>query len=370
VVGDRWLGGNWRPGHGGAAQAPAALIRFVPSSRTRRLPGRVKECPSAGSYIRMAGTRPTEWRLGARRYGHLRTGSTRGPGPRSIRDIGDDRLLAPLRRHRGWTLLGLVVAAVAAATRFAAIGVLPPSIKIKPFAHADASTQVELTTTWSSAASNREPYDPLSTQTYALADMVDSPEITRYVARAAGLPASKIGVLGPLWTELWRSQQWASGPQRDRQITIEKDPYQITINQESTLPGDGPGPGPGPPIIDVLTQAPTPETATRLAAAVAVGLSAYIQHAQATGGVPERDRYYVRQLVPVSVAPARASQLANVGLFTFLAVFVLWCGAEIAVSSLLRDLRAAAAASKVGAGTDRSSESGPFSTGTRWSLET
>jgi hypothetical protein len=258
-----------------------------------------------------------------------------------IRADADERLLAPLRRHRGWTLLGLIVAAVAAATRFASVGVLPPSIKIKAFAHASASTKVVLGETSSFGYSNtsREPYGALSTRTYALADMVDSPELTEYVARAAGLPASQIGILGPRWVELQREQQFPSGPQRDRQITIEKDPYQVTIDQETTQAGEGPGPGSGPPVIDVETQAPSTELAARLARAVPAALAAYVEQTQATAGVPERDRYNVVQLVPVSIAPARKSQLADVGAFTFFAILVLWCGAQVAVASLMRDLR-------------------------------
>jgi hypothetical protein len=231
---------------------------------------------------------------------------------------------------------------------------------MKAFPHATASTQVGLATSGLSAYSQRQSFDPLSTRAYALADMVGSPQITEYVARAAGLPASKIGVLGPLWTELWRSQQWATGPKRASQIVIEKDPYQITINQESTLPNEGPGPGPGPPVIDVQAQAPSTEAAARLASAVPAALSDYVRHLQASSGIPAQDRFTVAQLVPVSVAPARKSQLADVAIFTFLAVFVLWCGAEIAVSSLTRDLRARAGAAKVGDITDRSSKNGAF----------
>ena len=254
-----------------------------------------------------------------------------------IRDNANDRLLAPLRRHRGWTILGLIVAAVATATRFAAIGILPPSLKLKPFAHATATTKVVLGETSSFGYSRtwREPYSALSTRTYALADMLSSPGIIDYVARAARLPASKIGILGPQWVELQREQQFPSGPQRDHQIVIEKDPYQITVDQETTQPGEGPGVGPGPPVIDVEIQAPTTETAARLASAVPQALHAYVEHTQATAGVPEQQRYDVNQLVPVSVSPARKSQLADVGIFTFFAVLVLWCGAVIAVASFV-----------------------------------
>ena len=185
-----------------------------------------------------------------------------------------------------------------------------------------------------------------------------SPEITGYVARAAGLPVSKIGILGPQWVELQRDQQFPSGPQRDREIVLEKDPYQITIDQETTQPGEGPGPGAGPPVIDVETQAPSEEIAARLASAVAPALHAYLQHTQATAGVPERERYDVSQIAPVSVSPARKSQLADVAAFTFFAVFVLWCGAQIAVFALIRDLRTTTAEMEGRAGPDRWSDSG------------
>jgi hypothetical protein len=308
----------------------------------------------------MTRLRPTAGRLAARQRLDLRTASASGSGLGSVRNHGDDGLLAPLRRHRRWTLVGLIVAALATATRFASIGILPPSINVKPFAHATASTKLALGEPSFGYSRNwREPYSVLSTPTYALADMTYSPLITEYVARAARLPASKIGILGPQWIELQRTQQFPSGPQRDRQITIENDPYQITIDQETTFQGEGQGKGVGPPVIDVVTQAHSAEVAARLASAVYAALHAYVEQAQAMAGVPERYRYNVSQLVPVSVSPARKSQLATVGVFTFFAVLVLWWGAEVAVASLLRDLRTAAAL-KARDSSDRCSDSGPL----------
>ena len=311
----------------------------------------------------MTGLRPTASRLGVRHRLHRWAASPgSGPGSTRIRGNTDDRLLAALRRHRGWTFLGLIVAAVAMATRFAAIGILPPSFKLKPFAHATASTKLVLgaNSSYGYTKNSREPYSALATRAYTLAEMVASPEITEYVARAAGLPVSKIGILEPQWVELQRDQQFPSGPQRDRQIIIEKDPYQITIDQETTQPGEGPGPGSGPPVIDVETQAPSSELAARLADAVTPALHAYLQHMQATSGVPERERYDVSQIVPVSVSPARKSQLGDVAVFTFLAVFVLWCGAEIAVFSLIKDLRTTTSGPKGRDGSDRWFDSGPL----------
>lgn len=341
-----------------AAPRGTQATRPRPSTAVLQPTKCVKDLAFPCGYIGMAGVRPTRGRLGARWHRHARAGSIPGSGAGSVRvrPTADDRLLAPLRRHWGWTLLGLLIAAVAAATRFAAIGVLPPSVKTKPFAHADASTSLTLGDAWQQSASNvpsryDKTYAALSYRAYALADMVNSPEITEYVARAAGLPASKIGIIGPLWTDQWRIQQWPTGPKRASQIVAENDPYQITLNEEAGLP-------PYQPVIGVYTQAPSTETAARLASAVPEGLSAYLQHIQATTAVPERDRYNISQLGPVSVDPAHRSQLANVGVFTFLGVFVLWCGILIAVSSLVRDLRATAVASKVGGSPGRSSDNG------------
>jgi hypothetical protein len=269
-----------------------------------------------------------------------------------VRVSADDRLLAPLRQHWRWTLLGVLVAAMATATRFAAIGILPPSFKMKPFARAQASTTVVLGDASRLTSGARDRYASLiAPRAYALADMLNSPQLIEYVARQAGLPASKIGILGPLWTDSWRLQEWPTGPKRASQILSEHALYQITIDQEAAQP-------PWSPAIGVYAKAPSAEAAARLASAVPAGLSAYMQQLQATGHVPVGDRYEVSQLGPVSVAPARGSQLANVGVFTFLGTFVLWCGAVIAISSLVRDLRATATASKVEGRSERSSDNG------------
>ena len=281
------------------------------------------------------------------------------PHPGLIRRNADDRLLAPLRQHRLLTILGLLVALVAAVTRFVAVGILPPSIAMKPFAHATASTQVVVGNAAPSRYSLLTRYDKIyPARAYALTDMVASPEIAGYVARAAGLPVSKLGILGPLWTELWQQEQWASGPKRASQIVSENDPYHITLGVEANS-------RPWAPVINVAAQAPTTVTAARLASAVAVGLNAYLLHSQTATGVPARYRYDVSQLGQVSVAPPRSSQMLSVGLFTFFAVFVLWVGMVVAVSSSMRDVRARLLAAKVGDGLDRSSDRGRVLSGDR-----
>jgi hypothetical protein len=301
----------------------------------------------------VAEVRPHTWRSRGRLgHGHVAApSSSRADRRHGIRGSAGDRLLAPLRRHWAWTALGLLVAVVAATSRFVAIGVLPPSIKPKPFAHATASTQLVVAQGQVFTLHSDDQYEQnYSPRGLALADMVASPEVAQYVARAAGIPASKIGILGPQWVDLQRTQQWATGPKRASQIIVEDAPYHITVDAAGT-------------VISVQTQAPTTEAAARLASAVPAGLNAFLAHLQTTTAVPEAGRYSVNQLGPVSSSPARTSQLANVGIFTFITVFVLWCGGMLAFSGLMRDLRESAARSKVGRGLDRSSDSRPFPVG-------
>lgn len=239
-------------------------------------------------------------------------------------------LCAQLRRHRRWLAVGVVVAAIAAVSPFTAIGFLPPSLKLKPFGHATASTSLGVGLESSLGSGFPDAYDSnLSPRSATLADMTASPQLLGYVARAAGIPASKIAVDAPLWTDLWRVQQWDTGAKRASQIVVENDPYRITLSNDPN----------GAPAIDVATQAPTAGAAGRLAQGVADGLNSYLSQIQAASRTPLGSRYHVSELAPVTVDPAKTGQLANVGLLMFLAVFVLWSGLVLAVASLARSPR-------------------------------
>ena len=257
-------------------------------------------------------------------------------------------LLARLRRDRLWVLVGLGIAIVAAASRFAAIGLLPPSIKVKALAHSTASTQLVVGGKSSLTHAYPDLYDRnLVPRAAILADMIASPQVRGYVARAAHVPASEIAVDAPVWIQLQRIQQWATGEKRATEIVDEKDPYRITLNDSLYAP-----------VIGVVTQAPTASAAARLARGVADGLSAYVSHIGMAAGTPGAGRYDAIPVAPITVDPSRPAGLVNVAAFTFAAVFVLWCGLVLVVSSVARDFRAAATTSKVRGSFGRSSGSG------------
>lgn len=256
-------------------------------------------------------------------------------------------MLEQLRRRPLWLAVGVVVAAIAAASRFAAIGLLPPSVKLRPLGHATASTQLIVGANSSLTHTYHDLYEGyLNSRVATLADMVASPKVRGYIARAAALPASQIAVDAPIWTQLQRIQQWATGEKRANEIVAERDPYRITL----TI-------GESAPIIDVVAQAPTPTIAARLAHGVVDGLRAYVSDIATVARIPPAGRYDIAQLAPVTTAPVDTAGLANVGAFTFLAVFAVWCGLVLLVAGVARDVRAAAIRAEVHSGLGRSSDS-------------
>ncbi len=109
----------------------------------------------------------------------------------------------------------------------ATIGILPPTFKFKSLAHATASTQLAVGGPTSlSSHDHPDLYDRnLGPRAAAFADIIASPQVRGYIARAAGFPVSEIAVDPPLWDQLQRIQQWATGEKRANQIIVEGDPY-------------------------------------------------------------------------------------------------------------------------------------------------
>lgn len=255
-------------------------------------------------------------------------------------------LIPELYARRRWLITGVVVATLAAASRFVSLGILPPSIEVKRLAHATASTQLLVGEQDSLRAStSRDSYAASAVpRAQTLADMMSSPEVRSLIARAAGLPARQIAVDTPVWPNVQRIQQWPSREKRDSQIVLENSPFRITVDLETAAP-----------VIDIGTQAPTVQGAAALAAAAGKGLNAYVTELQSSAGTPRARRYGVSQLVPIGVSPAGRSGLANLAAFTFGVVLFIWCGAMLFLSGLGEDLRAVRARAKVSNNADRSS---------------
>ncbi len=234
-----------------------------------------------------------------------------------------------IRRHRRWLLLGVLVAGLVTASNFGTLRLLPPSFHPRSPGHATATTSVLVGLSQAAQQSQTSEYpEQLATVSETLGDIGGSPLLQRKIASLAGIPASELAIDEPLWADLQRAQQWDTGPKRASQIVVENALYRIQLTD-----------GEGSPIINVGTQAPTPQGAARLASAFTAAVSRFVISSQNAAHTPASDRYTVTQSAPITVQPGRSAQLINFAIFLFLAAFALWFVAVMAISRLFEDLR-------------------------------
>jgi hypothetical protein len=93
------------------------------------------------------------------------------------------------------------------------------------------------------------------------------------------------------------------------------------------------------PIITVNAQAPTEETASRLAASTVTRLSRYLEAVAADNSVPDSRKLVMRQLgEPTSATSVRGPGKASAAA-AFVLLLTLWCAAVLGVMALLKAWR-------------------------------
>ena len=255
-------------------------------------------------------------------------------------------LLAALTSRPKLLVAGVIVATLAAASQFAAIGVSPPSLKFKHLTHATGSTQLFVgpdASLDSTAPAQRYDYQDIPLA-QTLADLMASPELRGMIGRASGIPARKIAIDAPLWTDVERIDEWPSREKRDSQIIVENAPDRIEVDLQD-----------GAPVITLQTQAPTTAQAQALAMGATKALNRFASKLENSDRTGLPNPYHVSQLTPVVVAAAGESTNINVAAFTFASVMFIWCGAMLFLSGIADDLRVARIGTKVRDRRDRSS---------------
>jgi hypothetical protein len=246
-----------------------------------------------------------------------------------MRPVASSRNPSRIRRCRWWLALGVLVAGLVTASNFGTLRLLPPSFRAKSPSYSTASMSI-LVGMPAESKQTLNPQSPrgLYERALTLGDLAGSPAILASTASFAGIRPSQLAVDEPLWSNLQRTQEWDTGPKRSTQILVEKDPYRITLTDDSQSP-----------IIYVTTQAPTPSGAARVATALTKALSEFVTSSQTAENVPADGRYDVTQLTPVTVHPGTGSELVSFAAFIFLSVFAVWCGAVVALCRLLDEIR-------------------------------
>jgi hypothetical protein len=224
------------------------------------------------------------------------------------------RISKALWRRRLSLAIGILIAAIAATLSVFQVGLFPPSLTSRTNVFSTASTQILVDTPNSAFANLSEEVEPLNTRAEVFSRFLASPIATQLIARESGLPADAIEGQGPYEQNLPLFEQEPTAEKRSSQIIGERALYRLRFENNPTLP-----------IISVYAQAPTSDSAKRLADAVPAALSSYIKSIQEKQHTPAGLRVEVRQLGDATGGVVNAGANAQIATLVFFVVLIGWC---------------------------------------------
>jgi hypothetical protein len=184
-------------------------------------------------------------------------------------------LLHKLWRRRAAVACSLVIAAVAALWSVDRISILPPGLTPRAVEFASAHATAIVDTPTSVALDLRQSaynFESLENRAILLGDLVATPPVANYIARAAGVPPQKIQVSLPATPDQPLPRVDVQHPRKTTDILRYNGQYRVSVEAN-----------------------PKEEAAVRMANSAVAGLSAYIAAKQVVQGIPPQSRIHLRQ---------------------------------------------------------------------------
>ena len=220
--------------------------------------------------------------------------------------------------------LGLAIAAlvalVAAAQVLYAVRIFPPGLEGRSLDVATASTHVLVDTPHSTITDLRQnvyEIQPLSTRAVILGNVMASPQVRERIGRHLGVPARSIQATGPLTPEQPRPVAGSDSAPHVSDILQRPDQFRLSVKVN-----------PAVPVLDVYTEAPTPDEATALADAAVAGLRDYVRAVAAERGTAPPDRVRLDQLGRAEGGVINDGVGTTFAVVVFVLVFIL-CAAAV-----------------------------------------
>jgi hypothetical protein len=245
-------------------------------------------------------------------------------------------VLQDLWRHRRLVILGICIATAALIMIMYRVGLAPPKLESRQYHVGVASAAVLI--------------DSQSSQTVDLGDGADGVEAdvgslsvrakllaNLLVTRPLRDDIASGGRVAPdeLITQLSSTTDPGTPPTEATDSTVRPDDPRaniVSLQTSETVP-----------IITINAQAPTEETAARLATSTVATLRDYLTSVAADNRVPDVRKLVMRQLGEPSSATSQRGPGKSGGVTIFVLLLVFWCGAILAVSALSRAWRQAVA---------------------------
>jgi hypothetical protein len=223
-----------------------------------------------------------------------------------------------LWRKKVWLALGFVLATLAATSMVYQLG---PSPKSKTVRYGAGQTEILIDSPSSVIGDLKRDVPSLIARGGIFERFLATDEATKAIAKAAGLPANQIAVVAPkLFID---GVPDAKSAERASKLAG-KRPYLIQVQQGDDLP-----------VLSIVSQAPTPDEARKLANGSATALADVVERLQKDSGVPENRLLTIRQLGTASAGEIveNPSKLKAVAVFVVVfgfACFLILAGPAIA----------------------------------------
>jgi hypothetical protein len=241
--------------------------------------------------------------------------------------------LRELFRLRLATVVCILLASFAALTASYKVDLSPPGLEPRSVTIASATSEVLVDTPLSSAVDLRQgstDIEGMTRRATLLGNVIATPPVVGYIARRAGVPTAAIRAQAPLTADFPRPVPKPGDERSARDLVRIPEEYRINVQVDPSVP-----------VLRVITQAPTAESATRLANAAIDGLRDYLGAIARAQKTPMRDRVRLEPLGRAQGEVINGGVRVQVSAVAFIVVFGLSAAAAVFVARVRRGWREA-----------------------------
>jgi hypothetical protein len=220
-----------------------------------------------------------------------------------------DEVRSILRRMRAAVVVVVVLAIVAGI--FTAYRVSPSGLESRAFQTGEGSAQVLVDSPQSAIGDLRQDTTPLAARAGVLAQFMASTDVRGVIARKLGIRPEQLVTVGPFPGSTGGTVPPPSAA-RGSQVLGEKAAYRLDFSTQADLP-----------LVTVVSRAPTPALAARLADAAVSGLSEYVADLASRQDVKPERRVVIRGLGPAQAQPVTSGPGKATSALAALAVLIL-----------------------------------------------
>lgn len=236
---------------------------------------------------------------------------------------------------RRWVVLSALLAGLAAVWSVATISLSPPGLTPRALQMATASTHVIVDTPRSSVLDLRQntySFQALTQRAVLLGNVIANGQVRAKIASLAHVPVAALQVAPPL-TPQQPTPEAGSAHNSVGAILKSTNQYRLSIQVNPTVP-----------MIDIHSQAPSADSAARLANAAVRGLREYMGGLATDQRIPRTDQIRLLQLGTARGHVINHGIYWEVAVLVFAIAFALACATGIFFARIRRGWRTAALA--------------------------